>query len=196
MPSPCIYFVRHGQTSWNAEERLQGQADTDLNDLGRTQAARNGALLRDLIPDPSSFDYVSSPLRRTRDTMEIIRRELGLDPVDYRTDARLMELHFGDWQGHTFAELEVLDPGCFARREERKWRYVPPGEGAESYAMLVERVRLVIEGFTRDTVCVAHGGILRSVIWLFGNLSEPECAALSIHQDKVLRYQDGGLEWL
>ena len=107
---PLVYFVRHGQTDWNAEHRLQGQADIDLNALGRAQADRNGRKLRELIADPQAFDFVASPLRRTRETMELVARRDGTcRREDYRTDPRLVEVHFGDWQGHTFAELDAHD---------------------------------------------------------------------------------------
>lgn len=191
-----VYFVRHGQTDWNAEGRLQGQADTDLNDTGRAQATRNGELLRGLVGDPAAFDFVSSPLRRTRETMERIRVAIGMAPYGYRLDPRLVEVHFGDWQEHTFAELEASDSGCFARREEDKWNFVPPGEGAESYAILTERIRPVLEEMERDTICVTHGGIIRSIFRLTDTLSPAECAALIVPQDRVLRLRDGRLEWL
>ncbi|MEO1066982.1 MAG: histidine phosphatase family protein, partial [Pseudomonadota bacterium] len=90
MKPPLIYFIRHGQTDWNAEARFQGQQDIPLNDLGRDQARRNGTTLRDLI-DPADFDFVASPLSRTRDTMEIVRRAMGLDPMTYAMDERLRE---------------------------------------------------------------------------------------------------------
>ncbi|MEO3386126.1 histidine phosphatase family protein [Mesorhizobium sp. CAU 1741] len=191
-----VYFVRHGQTDWNAEGRLQGQADTDLNATGRQQASRNGDLLRELVPDPTRFDFVSSPLRRTRQTMERIRAAMGLEADGYRTDPRLMELHFGDWQGHTFAELEALEPGCYERRERDKWGFVPPGAGAESYASLAERVRPFFEDIAADTICVAHGGILRSVLWLTNTMTPAECAAMSVPQDRILRLRNGVAEWL
>lgn len=191
-----VYFVRHGQTDWNAEGRLQGQADTDLNDTGRAQATRNGELLRGLVADPAALDFVSSPLRRTRETMERIRTAMGLAPDGYRPDPRLVEVHFGDWQEKTFAELEAVDPGCFARREKDKWNFVPPGEGAESYAILTERIRPVLEEMSRDTVCVTHGGIIRAIFRLNGVLPPADCAALTIPQDRVLRLLDGRLEWL
>ena len=60
---PLVYFVRHGQTDWNAEHRLQGQADIHLNALGRRQAERNGAKLAELIARPAEFDFVASPLQ-------------------------------------------------------------------------------------------------------------------------------------
>ena len=65
--SPLVYLVRHGQTVWNAEQRFQGQADTDMTGKGRAQADRNGRVLAELIETPEDFDFVASPLRRTRD---------------------------------------------------------------------------------------------------------------------------------
>ncbi len=82
-------MIRHGQTDWNAEGRLQGQKDIGLNDKGRAQARHNGATLRMLVGDRvDQFDFVASPLSRTRETMQLARREMGLDPLAYRTDDR------------------------------------------------------------------------------------------------------------
>src|SRR5262245_42093583 len=103
MPQPILYFVRHGETDWTRERRLQGQHDIPLNPLGRMQAQRCGALLKGLLAadglTPPDYDYVSSPLGRARETMEIMRGVMGLDPSAYRTDARLMEMSFGRWEG-------------------------------------------------------------------------------------------------
>ncbi|RUY94701.1 histidine phosphatase family protein, partial [Mesorhizobium sp. M7A.F.Ca.CA.002.15.1.1] len=65
---PLVYIARHGQTAWNAEMRLQGQADTDLNALGRPPATGNALRLAALVPDPWEFDFVASPMKRTRET--------------------------------------------------------------------------------------------------------------------------------
>lgn len=192
----AVYLVRHGQTDWNVEGRLQGQADTALNATGRGQAARNGRRLAELLADPSAPDFVASPLGRTRETMEILRAEMGLEPGGYRTDPRLLEVHFGAWEGHTFAELERADPGCFARRERDKWHFAPPGGKAESYEQLAERVKPWLESLTRDTVCVTHGGIVRAVFRLTGALTPAECAALPVPQHRLLRLAGGRLEWL
>ncbi|RIK87576.1 MAG: histidine phosphatase family protein [Hyphomicrobiales bacterium] len=196
MTAPTIYLVRHGQTDWNAEYRLQGQADTDLNETGRAQAGRNGRRLAGLVADPAGFDFVSSPMRRTRETMERLRAAMGLDPAGYGTDARLVEMHFGDWQGYTFAELEAVDPGCYARREADKWGFVPPGEGGESYVQLASRVRSWMDEVTGDTVCVTHGGVMRALFHLAGVLEPGAAAVLPIPQDRVLRLHRGTLEWL
>ena len=194
--SPLVYFVRHGQTDWNAENRLQGQADIDLNALGRQQATENGHKLAKLIRDPQAFDFVASPMKRTRDTMERLRAAMGLDPKAYRTDARLVEVNFGDWQGFTYAELEAQHPGISSKRSLDKWDYRPSGEAAESYQMLYERIKPWFEEISGDTVCVTHGGVIRTLFRLVEKVSKETAASLDTPQDRVLRLRDGHLEWL
>ncbi len=193
---PLIYFVRHGETQWNAEGRLQGQAENDINDKGRQQADRNGERLRGLIPDPHAFDFVASPMRRTRETMERVRTAMGLDPNAYRTDDRLVEVSFGDWQGFTFAELEAAEAGITKARKRNKWDFVPPGKDAESYQMLMERVRPWLDEVNRPTVCVTHGGVMRTIFRMIVSTQPKEAAALEIFQDRILRLQNDRLEWL
>jgi len=193
---PLVYLVRHGQTAWNVEGRLQGQAENDINETGRRQADRNGARLRELIGDAAGFDFVASPMRRTRETMERVRLAMGLSADDYRTDKRLVEVHFGDWQGYTFAELDQMEHGCTKARSRDKWNFVPPGEGAESYQMLLERVRPWFEALERPTVCVTHGGVIRTIFRMLEETPHRQAARLEIFQDRVLRLDDGRLEWL
>ncbi|MER8545516.1 histidine phosphatase family protein [Mesorhizobium sp. M0684] len=193
---PLVYIVRHGQTAWNAEARLQGQADTDLNELGREQASRNGRRLAELIDKPEDFDFVASPMRRTRETMERLRAAMKLDPHAYRTEPLLVELSFGDWQGFTFAELEANNPGSTRRRRLDKWNFQPPGEGAESYQMLFERVKPWFDALDRQTVCVTHGGIMRVMFRLVLGMSEQDAVSMEVPQDRVLRLDGRRLEWL
>jgi broad specificity phosphatase PhoE len=193
---PVLFFVRHGQTDWNAEHRLQGQSDIDLNAIGRIQAGANGRRLAELLSDPNAYDYVSSPMRRARETMEIARSQIGLPRNGYRLDPRLVEVHFGDWQGFTYRELEQRFPNFADTRERDKWNIVPPGKGAESYAMLTERVRPWFKALDRPTVCVAHGGVARVIFRLAAGLTGDEAAHLDIPQDRVLRVEANNLEWL
>ncbi|MER8578672.1 histidine phosphatase family protein [Mesorhizobium sp. M1423] len=193
---PLVYIVRHGQTAWNAEARLQGQADTDLNELGREQASRNGRRLAELIDKPDDFDFVASPMRRTRETMERLRAAMKLDPHAYRTEPLLVELSFGDWQGFTFAELEANDPGSTRHRRLDKWNFHPPGEGAESYQMLLERVKPWFDALDRQTVCVTHGGVMRALFRLVLGMSEQEAVSMEVPQDRLLRLDGRRLEWL
>ncbi len=193
---PLCYIIRHGQTDWNAEGRLQGQADRDLTETGRSQATGNGVKLKNLVAEPAAFDFVSSPLLRTRHTMERVRTAMGLDPKAYRTEQRLMELNFGDWQGFTFAELEQETPGLRAQRDRDKWNYLPPGATAESYEMLECRVQSWLETVTKPTVCVAHGGVVRALFHLLGAADEDRAAYMDIPQDKILRMENDRLDWL
>jgi probable phosphoglycerate mutase len=193
---PLVYLVRHGQTAWNVEYRLQGQADIALNEEGRRQASANGRHLAQLIADPKGFDFVASPMLRTRTTMELVRSAMALDPKAYRTDPRLMEMSFGDWQGFTMAELEARQPGSTKGRSPDKWDFVPPGKGAESYQMLLERVRPFFEELSRPTVCVTHGGVMRALFRMVEKLPKPQAARVETPQDRILRLKDGRLEWL
>ena len=125
-----IYMIRHGQTDWNAQIRMQGQKDIPLNDTGRRQASGNGRALQALLGDDAEkFDFVASPLHRTRETMELIREAMGLARSGYRMDDRLKEVSFGDWEGYTMAELEREMPERVAERELSKWDFIPPGAG-------------------------------------------------------------------
>src|SRR5712692_2915314 len=98
VPAPVIYYVRHGLTDWNVQQRLQGRHDVPLNAEGCAQAVRCGEILRDLfIRDghaPGDFAYVSSPLSRARKTMELVRATLGLEQSGFAVDARLAEIAF------------------------------------------------------------------------------------------------------
>src|SRR6266481_2403477 len=118
---PTIYYIRHGETSWNAEGRLQGAQDVPLNDLGRSQAARAGRILADLFErdgrDKSSLPFVASPLGRARSTMELVRGVLELPPGEYSLDDRLREIGYGHWEGSTLAEMQASDPQFFAKRQ-------------------------------------------------------------------------------
>ncbi len=197
MSQPVLYFIRHGETDWNVERRLQGQHDRPLNARGRTQGLACGEILRTLLErdgrDPSGFDYVASPLSRARDTMELVRGALGIDPRTYRTDARLAELSFGRWEGFTFEELREREPHtlALAQREHDKWGFVPPG--GESYADLLVRVRDWLATVATDTVMVAHGGVARTMIVHFG--IEPPAAAPvhDIAQGVVYQFAPGTL---
>jgi broad specificity phosphatase PhoE len=193
---PLVYFARHGETDWNVSERIQGQVDTDINATGRAQADRNGDRLRELVGQGEGFDFVASPLRRTRETMERIRRRLGVDPTAYRVDRRLMEVHFGDWQGSTVDEIAVTRPDLVAARHADKWDFVPPGSSAESYAVLARRVADWLAEVETQTVCVTHGGCLRTLFHMIGHVAGPEAANLHIPQDRLLRLQDGRLSWI
>lgn len=190
---PLIYFVRHGETDWNAAKRYQGQTDTPLNETGRGQAARNGRVLRELLRAPEEIHFVASPLRRTYDTMTIVRREMGLAPDAFATDDRLKEIHFGHWEGRVWYDLPEEDPEGFAARLADPWGWVP--RGGESYEMLSRRVAGWLETLDRPTCVVSHGGVSRVLRGLVLGLAPAEVPKLDVPQDKVLVLRGGRMEW-
>jgi broad specificity phosphatase PhoE len=192
---PVLYFMRHGETDFNAAHRLQGQYQTSLNARGRQQAEIGGDLLRDLFErdrlQASDLSYVSSPLNRARETMEIVRRRLGLDPQVYGTDDRLMEISYGAWEGLTLPEVEAHEPGVLERRDREKWDFAPPG--GESYRDVGKRVADWYATVKRNTVVVAHGGVARVLMANFHILPEEEATHAEIAQGVVYVFSGGSV---
>jgi broad specificity phosphatase PhoE len=190
---PVLYYIRHGETDFNAEQRLQGRQDTLLNARGRLQAKDSGELLHDLFErdrrDAGDFVYVSSPLRRARETMEILRAALGLDPHAYDTDDRLMEISYGAWEGMTLPEIDARMPGMLAERERDKWDFAPPG--GESYRELTARIGEWYASLTRGTVVAAHGGGVRALMALFHVMPKEDATHAQIAQGVVYVFADG-----
>ena len=195
MPAPVIYYIRHGETAWNAEGRFQGSQDIPLNDLGRRQAADAGGILTDLFArggrNPSSLAFVASPLGRARSTMELVRGVLKLPTGGYAIDDRLREIGYGRWEGATLAQMQASDPELFAARLRDKWT-IPPPEG-ESYASVQARMSDWYNKLRSDTVAVAHGGTARALMVALGIESTDSAADLTIEQGAVYVFSDGGL---
>jgi broad specificity phosphatase PhoE len=190
---PLIYFLRHGQTEWNAQGRIQGHYDVPLNPNGRSQALRNGGVLAEIVSDVSRFDFVSSPLLRTRETMEIVRKAMGLPENGYRTDDRLKEILFGSWGGMTMMEAAERDPDTYARRKADIWNVAPP-EG-ESFRDFYARVMDWLSEVKNDSIVVSHGGVNRCLRGHFLKLSPEEMMCLEVPQDKVLMIDGETLTW-
>jgi probable phosphoglycerate mutase len=191
---PTIVFLRHGQTDWNVEGRLQGQRDIPLNDHGRAQAKRNGDAIIAAMPEVADFDFVASPLVRSRETMEIARLAMGLDPSAYHLDDRLREISFGQWEGFTTAELRVSHDGLVTERERDKWRFVPPD--GESYQILLDRVSDWLATLRRPTFAVAHGGVGRVVRTHLLGVDPFQSVGEDFPQDRLLVIEDGRGRWL
>lgn len=194
-PGITLYFVRHGETDWNAVQRYQGQTDIPLNAKGRGQAARNGQVLgRHLGPAAAGLDFVASPLSRASETMAIVRREMGLAPDDFRREDRLKEQNYGHWEGELWSELPRIDPEGFAARERDKWGWQP--RGGESYAMLSQRIAGWLGEVRSDSIVASHGAVSRALRGLVLALPIDGIAQLEVPQDKVMVLRDGTLAWL
>jgi broad specificity phosphatase PhoE len=190
---PVLYYVRHGETDWNIEQRLQGHRDTALNARGRRQAASCGKLLGELLARDghaaADCTYVSSPLVRARETMELVRASLDLAPHGYAIDDRLIEISFGAWEGMTLSEIEAQSPNAVAERERDKWGFTPPG--GESYRDVTRRVGAWYATVARDTVVAAHGGVGRGLIAHFNILPHEEAAHADIAHGVVYVFAGG-----
>src|SRR6185369_10233881 len=195
MPAPVIYYIRHGETSWNAEGRLQGTRDIPLNELGRRQAAHAGNVLADLLAregrDTSSLPFVASPLGRARTTMELVRGALKLSPDEYALDDRLREIGYGVWEGSTLAEMQAADPVLYAKRLTAKWTMAP--KGGETYEAVQHRMRDWYDSVKSDTVAVAHGGTARALMVALGIETPARVSDLYIEQGVVYLFGNGGV---
>jgi broad specificity phosphatase PhoE len=189
---PVIYYIRHGLTDWNVEHRLQGRHDIPLNAQGRAQATRCGEILRDLFDRDgrvsANLAYVSSPLVRARETMELMRSALGLNPVQYDIDARLVEISFGEWEGLTYPDVLARDKEVIAERESDKWNFLPPA--GESYAQLSRRIGEWYETVHADSVVSAHGGTARALIAHFEIVPPQDAPHYPVDQGVVYVFAD------
>jgi probable phosphoglycerate mutase len=192
--TPTLYLIRHGETDWNAKRLLQGRRDIPLNAVGQGQAVVSGTCLKWLLPANASVDFIASPLSRTRQTMEIIRRQLGLDAQDYRTDERLVEINFGEWEGMDWQQIAEHQPERFAARQADPLNFIP--KDGESYPHVFERVGNLLKSLQRDTVLVAHAGVLRSCLALLTEVPDTEVPLLEIPQDQVLVIRGGAFAWM
>jgi len=158
MAPTTILLVRHGETDWNAEGRIQGQTNSSLNERGREQAR---TLAEQLAGEQIDAVY-SSDLDRARETAEILALRLDLPVV---LDPALRERNFGSWEGRTVAELEELWPGAWER-----WRDGNEAEGdVEDHLALAERIRGAISRLAAAhpggrILVVAHGGAMRVIL--------------------------------
>jgi probable phosphoglycerate mutase len=193
-----IYHIRHGLTDWNVAGRLQGAQDIPLNATGRAQAEANGAALAahfaDAGRDPAALRWVSSPLCRARETMERVRRAVGLAATGHDLEPDLREVGYGIFEGMTHAEIEAADPAAMAGLRNDKWHYRPP-EG-ESYVMLCARVARWWATTTGDMVIVSHGGTFRALRLAIENNRDPALAVYYVPQDRIFRWQDARGAWL
>jgi broad specificity phosphatase PhoE len=174
-----LLLVRHGQSTWNAEGRWQGQADPPLSDLGRWQAAEAAAKLGQLDA------IVSSPQQRALETAAILGGALGIGPVNVVDDLR--ERSAGPWSGLTRAEIELTHPG-----------WIHDGRRPEGYELDEPVVRRtlaalheVVEAFVGAVVLVVcHGGVIRALEAELG-IAEGRIPNLA---GRVLLHGPGGLE--
>ena len=157
MHATRIIAIRHGETSWNVDARIQGHLDIPLNDIGLWQAQRTGAALAD-----ESFDAIySSDLQRALTTAQAVAQATG---TTVQPDTGLRERCFGSFEGRTFKEIEAELPEQALRWRKRDPDFVPD-DGGESLYMLRGRIQHTVDRLAAQHVggqiaLVAHGGVM------------------------------------
>lgn len=200
-----IYLVRHGETEWNKEYRLQGQADTRLNDYGRELAVITAEALKD-IP----FDVIyHSPLCRAEETAVILKSDRDIDIIP---DERIKEMSFGIAEGCHIGAIKNNPDDPMYNFLKHPGKYIPPENGEsfkEVYARSADFIREVIlplEGICENVLIVAHGAVNRTILNSvadipvsdFWNIRLKNCAVsimdltngqLTIEQEGAIYYQ-------
>lgn len=190
-PNPPIYFIRHGETDWNREGRIQGQIDIPLNDTGHQQAIAISRGLRSFLRDTKIDLFVVSPLTRARQTMGYLLREFDQPENRVETEPAMLELAFGIWEGHFFKDLKRN--AQYPKNLDERFRWRP--EDGESYEEGRERVRQWIGRIEGPTVIVAHGAIGRCLIGLVSDMPPAALIKAPTPQGHFCRLQDGRIDW-
>ena len=177
--SEPLFFIRHGQTDWNAETRYQGITDTTLSSLGIQQAQQNAALLqsqlRELGLEQDQLTLMTSPLLRAKQTAEIIGESFSpnLAPVENR---RFRELSMGRWEGLTSHEVKERHYEERKSRKSDRWSFKPLG--GESMAERSEVIEKALSELPPNTILVTHCVVLRIIYHVLGGLSKEEATAV------------------
>lgn len=192
-----IYLLRHGETLWNRERRIQGHLDSALSPRGEAQARAMGRTLAGLL-DGHTLTLMTSPLGRTRQTAALVAQAIGHDAARIVADDRLKEISWGGWDGFTRPEIDRRWPGALAERyadAATRWSHCPPG--GESFASSSARAMDWLHAARKIdgvVVAVAHGAIGRVLRGLHARLGPEEALALDEPQDAFFRLHARGID--
>ncbi len=185
-----FYFIRHGQTEWNAERRMQGQWESDLTELGRAQAKQTAAAVAAFGVDA----IYASPLRRASDSAHPLCDATGCAAT---FDDRLKEWRAGDWSGCLYADIVTRWPEEWASWRKDMWRYRPPN--AENFADLKERGAAFLDDVSKtqaDRIAiVSHGFITRAMLAHLLDLSPDDALHLETPNDAFFRLHQDPTGW-
>ena len=173
-----VYFVRHGQTIWNVENKICGATDIALTELGHKQEVETGKKI--LEQGIKADEILYSPLIRAKDTALHIAEITG---IPAREEARLKEQNFGKYES---------TPRDGAEFREAKKQFVNCYEGGESMLHLAQRIYNLLDEVAasdKTYILVAHNGIARVVQSYFYEMTNEEYAAFGVANCAVVRYE-------
>ncbi|MGL4356551.1 MAG: histidine phosphatase family protein [Aeromonas popoffii] len=187
--SRLIYLLRHGQTRYNAELRLQGRCNSDLTAKGEAQATAMGARLRDLLDDATRWTIYASPLGRARQTAHLVCQQLGLDSDRIVWDERLVELGMGEWESRRVPELLAAHPELDL--EQPDW-YLQAPDG-ETFQSIQRRAQawLQDERIAERAIVVSHGLFGAMLRGAYADLDYTTTWLQELPQDAFYQLQDG-----
>lgn len=188
-----IYVVRHGETRWNLERRIQGRLDSPLTLRGLEQIRRYGALLREVLPAGATCELCTSPLPRARQTASMLAELLELPRERCSESELLAERYCGAWEGLTLDEL-VVRHGDAVRQQYREWE-ARIGDDGETLAGVQERARawLAAPRTASHVVVVTHGVLSRQFRGAYLGLDPVATMALESHAQDRIYGLDGGV---
>jgi probable phosphoglycerate mutase len=183
MQFPKIWLLRHGQTLWNAEHRIQGQLESPLSPLGLEHARRQAVLMQPILSE--GIPCFVSPLGRAQQTADI-----ALAGRRFETDLRLAEADAGLFQGMTLSEVEAQYPQIHASNPHNLDLFcaAPQGEGYDSFHA---RILDFMSGLTSPSVVVAHGLLGQVMRGIVCGLTRAQMAALPNGQGCVYVLENG-----
>ena len=188
-----IIVARHGETAYNAAARMQGHmAHTPLTRAGIAQADAMGAALARLLGRRPNLDFWASPSGRTLQTAAIVAEHLAIPFFDIRTDARLLEIDVGAWEGRAYADI-VAEHGEIFCPERRI--FTAMAEDGEWYPAIAARLRAWLGELApdRDVLAISHGITLRVLRGLLAGGTDYEGIAIGndASQGTVFELRDG-----
>ncbi len=187
-----IFLLRHGETAWNAEHRLQGHKDSPLTSRGREQARIVGRILSKYLGRRHQTPMAVSPLGRARATAAIIQQHA--ESAHVTIEPRIEEVGFGVWEGLTKAEIDAGWPGLTGGLASPEWFFCAPV--AESYDACERRIGAWLGQLSGKVIAVSHEVAGRIVRGLYLGLSREQTLALTVPQDLVWRLKDGKIDAL
>ncbi|WP_310597057.1 histidine phosphatase family protein [Aeromonas aquatica] len=190
--SRVLYLLRHGQTRYNAEQRLQGRCNSELTARGEAQANAMGARLREQIAEPAHWRVYASPLGRARQTALLVCQQLGIEDEQIIWDERLVELGLGEWESCRVPDLLEDHPELDISKPD--WYLQAPG--GEGYLSIQRRAQtwLLDSTVAEHAIVISHGLFGAMLRGAYADLDYVTTWRQELPQDAFFKLSGGRIE--